>query len=88
MKENYLTGRIFSKKNVPESDCVIEMLRQGITFLSSTSNYYKIYADAQGHAQQQKIGIWSEPYADMLLEFTLNNVKSKPKTIKESNIQK
>lgn len=57
---------MYTKKNNKDSDFAIELLKKGFTFLANSSDYYNVYAEAQAYAQKNKIGIWSEPYAEFL----------------------
>ncbi|KAM3132526.1 hypothetical protein pb186bvf_015339 [Paramecium bursaria] len=82
---NTIRGQLFTKKNVPESDFVIELLSQGLA-VQADQVINTQYEQAQEKAKKEKKGVWSQPYACNLLDMRLK--EGKQTKVKESNIIK
>ncbi|CAD8051082.1 unnamed protein product [Paramecium sonneborni] len=72
IQENIFYGKIYQRKNNKDSDFIINLLQEGLTFMKSNSDYFDKYEEAQKQAEENKKGFWNESYSNFILDFIHN----------------
>ncbi|CAD8043660.1 unnamed protein product [Paramecium primaurelia] len=88
IEENMFYGKIYEKKNNKDTDFTLQLLKLGLTFIKTNTDFYSKYEEAQKEAEKQKKGFWNESYAQFIIDYSQNKQTLKKQKSNQGNIQR